>query len=74
MDDSVPETPTNLQGETPEQLADFITQQAMDFVLSANNLVEETSFRALIDEIIDSLRIPIRDWMTWPKLWPLQPE
>ena len=55
MDDSVPETPINLQGETPEQLADFIAQQAMDFLLPTTNLVEETSFRELIDEIIDNL-------------------
>ena len=34
----------------------------MDILLPIINLVEETSFRELIDEIIDNLRIPIRDW------------
>ena len=62
MDDSIPETPINLQGETPEKLADFIAQQAMDHLLPAANMIEETSFRELIDEIIDNLRVPIHDW------------
>ena len=33
VDDSISENPINLQGETPEQLADFITKQAMDTLL-----------------------------------------
>ena len=62
MDDSVPEFPINLQGDTAEQLANFITQQTMDqLILSDDLCVDDATLRRLIDEIIETLRVPVRE-------------
>ena len=71
MDDSISENPSSLQGETPEQLADFMTQQVTDTLLPILQenadvpslaVVQEITFRELSENVIDDLWPRTHDW------------